>query len=666
MSLTYGSPSWNTDSAKIDTAFLVLKDKATGKIVQIQLEETEPDSSQFSGRFSVGLGESSTLEPEIYVPPADMRGGEKDYRKLYDAISSNKLPRRPVIWKKNDKGETTLDVYDTAEQAQAALKAYQEENRIAQEMKSKKLVKPVPSESALAAAKQAEHAAALQQMALEAAKREAERVRLEQIERQKAEERERAAKALSEKEKAERRAKARKLADEASAHYSRGEYPEAEGKFKQAADLDPEDKTYFFKYGATLYRNQKFNEAIVALKTAKVDPKGEAERKYFIGLSQYRLGELDAATKELSEVAAGGDPQMAPSSHFYVGMIQYTQEKYDAAKKSFETVIDTSGDPRLDEQAEQYLDRISTALAYKKMQENKWTLTGVVGAMYDSNVLLSPDNTGDQGSSTNISDFRLLTIGQVDYRPIMTEHHEFTPSVNASLTNSLKTEAAKADPFLYSFGLPYIYKGMLFNKGYRLTAKPVYEMLYMDPTGTGTKSMIFTSTYLVLDNTFVMAPNWFSSYSLEVRQDDSTTADSIGDDNADSGKYTIKTTQTVLTDKSKKEAVSGTLGYVLNAGKGKNKKYNRIDLGATYVKPFNWGEGASMMFGLTSYILKYPSATESRSDTNVTLTAGLSKPIKEWVTWGLVGSYTRNNSNLDANQYTKYMILTTATFTTMF
>ena len=37
MSISYGSPSWNTDSTKIDTAFLILRDKNSGKLVQIDL-----------------------------------------------------------------------------------------------------------------------------------------------------------------------------------------------------------------------------------------------------------------------------------------------------------------------------------------------------------------------------------------------------------------------------------------------------------------------------------------------------------------------------------------------------------------------------------------------------------------------------------------------------
>ncbi len=95
MHITYGSPSWNTDSAKVDTAYLILRDKDSGRFVQIQLEETEPDSSQFAGHFSVSLGDKETISPEIYVPPRELRNSDPDNKKLYEMIREGKLPRKP-------------------------------------------------------------------------------------------------------------------------------------------------------------------------------------------------------------------------------------------------------------------------------------------------------------------------------------------------------------------------------------------------------------------------------------------------------------------------------------------------------------------------------------------------------------------------------------------
>ena len=91
MNIEYGSSSWNTDSRKIDNAFIVMKDKATGKFVQIQLEETEPDSSQFDGQFHVNLSSDKALDPQVFIPPKELRDSERDYKKVHEMIQNNKL-----------------------------------------------------------------------------------------------------------------------------------------------------------------------------------------------------------------------------------------------------------------------------------------------------------------------------------------------------------------------------------------------------------------------------------------------------------------------------------------------------------------------------------------------------------------------------------------------
>ncbi len=660
MNIEYGSSSWNTDSRTIDTAYLVMKDKTTGKFVQIQLEETEPDSSQFDGQFHVNLSDKA-LDPQVYVPPKELRNSERDYKKVHEMIQSNKLESKPLITKRNDKNQMVIDVYDTKEQAASAQKAWDEKQRLMSEAKHQKLLKQVPDRDKVKLATDVEQKAALNRLALAAADHEAERVRMDQIERQKAMEREKAANALSEKERNARKAQSKKLGEEAMAFYTKGEFPNAESKFREAVDLDPSNKTLLFRYGVSLYRLNKFNEAIVILKLAEVPPALEIEKKYFLGLTYYRLNELQSAKNTFREASASNDPIMGPSSMFYLGVVLFAQDDLDNAKKSFETVIDTSQDPRMDTQAEEYIERIAQALMFKKLQEKRWTLTGTIGANYDSNVTYSPDQS-TSGSATKVSDIRYVTIGDVAYRAIYNQTHELSAKANVNLTNSSKTTAAVADPFIANLSLPYNHKGTAMGKGHVLGVKPAYETLHMAPTG-GTKTQLLTSLILDVDNTFVMKPNWFSTYTVQLRQDDFDIASSTGDDDFDAMKYTIKTTQSIYLDKARKEAVTGNLGVVMNNAKGDNKKYNRIEVGANLSRPMKWGY--SWNAGLQAYQVKYAKASPDRSDFNVALSLGLEKPIREWVTWTVTGTYTKNDStNETTYEYSKYVIMTQAVFNT--
>ncbi len=660
MNITYGSTSWNTDSRKIDSAYLVMKDKTTGKMVQIQLEETEPDSSKFDGKFSVSL---SDTDPQVFIPPKELRNPERDYKKVFQMIQSGQLTTKPIVWKKNEKGQALVDVYDTKEQADAVQNAYQTEQKLKAAAEHNRLVKVAQAKEQALAAKAAEAKALMEKLALEAARRESDRVRMEQIERQKAAERERAAKAMTEKQKAERKAQAQSLADEAMVFFRQGEFDSAEQKFRQAVELDPENRSYYFRYGVTLFRTEKFNESLVILKLAQVEPNLELERSYFMGLVHYRLKEYKPAKEHFAKASASNDDLIGPSSTFYLGILQYSLEEYEPAKKSFEKVLDTSKDPKMDAQAEEYIERILNALKFKKLQEKRWTANGTLGLTYDSNVILSPDTSSTE--ATDQADARLITLGDLSYRAIYNQTHQLSVKGSANLMNSSKSAVSRADPFMFDLSTPYNYTSTAFKKGYVLSLKPTYQILYMDPTSSGKKTNIMSSYFVGADNLFVMKPDWFAVYGLEVRSDDFKLSDSVGDNDYDAMKITLKTTQMVFMDKAHKEALIANFGVGLNAAKGKNKKYNRIEAGVNYMRPMKWGY--SWNAGLAVYNLDYSSSTDGRKDLNVTFTTGVDKPIKDWVSWGVSAAYTKNDStNETSYEYSKWMIMSTATFTTIF
>ena len=296
-----------------------------------------------------------------------MRGGEADVKKLYAMISAGKLERRPVIWVRNEKGQSILAVYDTREQAETALNNYHAQETAALNLRHKKPLVAMNNDTARTAAMSVAAKTQLDKLALEAARQDQNRESLELAEKQKAEDRARAERELSEAQRAANKLKALALNAEGMELYDRSEYVAAEAKYKQAIVLDPENKDANYKYGITLYRNKNYNEALVALKLATVDPSLEVEKDYYMGLVFYRLNELDNALVKFKIVGASQDPTLGPSGVFYQGVILFAQEKLDPAKASFEKVIDTSKDPRLDTQAEQYLERIAGAMAYQKI-----------------------------------------------------------------------------------------------------------------------------------------------------------------------------------------------------------------------------------------------------------------------------------------------------------
>lgn len=658
----YASSSWNKDSSQLDSAFLFFRDGRSGKTAKILIEETEPDSSTFQGNFSIGWAQMDTFEPEVYIPPENLRGdSQNSLAKFYQLLNTKKVTQKPVVFRVSPEGQTILDVYDTPEQAQQAQQAYQKEAELAQqaELAKKSLSQPVPHSAAVEVAKNKERQVVMDQMAKEAAKREGDRIRLEQIERQRMEERIKQQKMRDEKARMARQAQAREFAEAALDLYRLGQYKEAEENFRNSVELDPENKDYYFKYAITLYRNDKFNESLVIMKLVPEDPSLTDEKNYYMGLIHYRLKEFDSALTFFNKVQQSHNVQLAPSATFYKGLILFTQEKFEEAKPAFEWVIDASQDPTLDNRAEEYLEKIAQLIIYNKNKKKKFLVNATVGANYDTNVLLASDNVNSQGSATKEADYRLVLGGGGEYRWIYGDVHELSTKINSSYLRSSKSELSIADPFQNTLTLPYVYKGNLLGKGFRLNVSPGYETLNMPVETDGPQENILNSILLTIDNTFIMSDRWYSSYVIDVRQDDSRLTSSVGDNDADALKYSLKTTQMFFRDKSLKRAVIGNLGLVENDAKGSNKKYFRIEGGVTYTAPVRKDD--SWNLGLAVYTLNYPSADDHRKDTDVSLTLGYAHPFYEWLLTNLSVNYTNNQSNVTDNQYSKYSFMATST-----
>lgn len=663
--LIYASSSWNQDSTKIDTAFLFLRDRSSGKTAKIILDETEPDSSTFSGNFSLGFASSKDFFPEIYIPPQSLREGQSGLDKFYSLLKKKELQRKPIVLRKDKAGKQLLDVYDTNDQAERAKKVYEEELKKTEKAEAKKvdLAQSVPEEATLEAAEMSERAKAFEKLAKEARERELERIRLEQIQRQKALEKERQAKAMSEAEQAKRKAQAQKLIGDAEALFRAGRFQEAEDKFEKAIEVNPFDKSYYYSYAITLYRNEKYNEAMVAMKMAPETAETAQERMYYVALIHYRLNEFTEAIANFQNLKQMKHPILSSSSAFYEGLIYFSQEDLEASQAAFEYVLDNSQDPALDKQAEEYIERILTVKKYKELAKQKIFLNGTFGAMYDSNVTLAPDNVSSQGTSLQKGSPRALFSGGGQYRFLYTPENELRAGLNAVYLYSTDSSVATADAAVFNFNLPWTNKGLIQKKGYSLNVKPSYEVILLDPTASGQTPFMpvaFQSAIVNTDITLINNQKWFSTYGLEVRSDDSRLVDASADENSDALKYTLKTNQTLLLDDSKKKVLVGSLGLVMNDAKGKNKQYFRYQGSATYVAPTNWD--AAWNLGLAVYQLEYPDNSNNRKDFNVSLTSGFQKPLKEWFIWGVTANYMKNASNVEANDYSKYMVLTTATF----
>ena len=666
--LTYGYPPWNKDSEKIDSATLLLREGKTGRIIQISVEETAPDSSVFSGTYSLSWNNLQALSPEFYIPPQDLVSDEAGMNKITEMIKSGQLKRKAFILRNYKTGLQVIEIYDSKDQAKLAMRAFRAEEELTRvtNLDNDLRNQPLVTRSALDAASFAEQ--------IEEQKRAAqsliERARLSQIESLKAAENVKAYALLTPQQKKEKQKLAADTAKSALTDYQNSQLQDAIQKFETATTMDPENKAYYFQFAIALYKAEQFNRSLVILdlakdmeldKKASVDP---SEVDYYVGLNNYRLKLYKDAASAFDQVVVSKNEMLSSSAEFYIAVGYFEQVKYKEAQEKFQSVLDHSKDSKLDARAEQYIEQILRIQQFETERAKKWYVGGTFGILYDSNVTYTSD-IALQNIPTNAAGERILTVGSLKYRPVYEADSEF--AVQLDLTNIYTTDSSmkfsqalhNTDPFLIDVSAPYTFKGLFMGKGFKLDIIPGYESLTMSIDDNSAK--VIQSSYLLKGlSTMIMSENWFANYNLELRQDNSNLNSSSGDDNESAINLKLTDANLFFLNKEKSKIFSTDASFSHNNAVGKNFIFDRFDLGAGYTTKFY---GDTMLSSKLSYfLLNYSEIASARLDNSYTLSAGLSKKLSETLTSGFNASYNMNNSNLDAYTYKKYTVMLTLSY----
>jgi tetratricopeptide (TPR) repeat protein len=664
--LNYGYPDWNKQTTQIDSASLIMKEGASGRIVQIHLEETEPDSSIFTGKFSIRWQDIEKLEVEFYIPPQELLNDNAGIKKIMSMIQNQTLKRHPFLVRRAPDGFQTVDIFDKKEQAQAAMKLYQAEQQVvAAKNAANAQSKKFPSDEQISTAKLS---AEIREREA-AAKSLAERMRLEQIASLQAEQAKTRYLALQAAEQAARSKQAEKVAQEALVDFQAGRFPEAKSKFDKAIELDPSNNAYYFQYGVSLYKTDEYNRSLVYLNLAQGPKINPAEKQFFVGLNFFRKQEFINAAASFEKVVSYNNPNFSASAQFYKGMALMEQKKYVESQAAFQAVLDTSKDPALDERAESYIEQILRIQQFEAEKARKWQLSATIGEMYDSNVILSSDSDREAGTATDIAGLRTLFQASGRYRPVYDEKKEFAVQLDilsmytVDKNREYVATLHDADPNVYTFTAPWTQKGLLFGKGYKLDLIPGYEGTWMSAESHKMKEILNSYTFTV-QNLFVMNESWIANYNLDSRIDNSKLDSSIGDDNSSATKAKFSFNNLLFVNTEKSKIITADLGITSNMAKGKNSTYQRLDLAAGWIQPWKWD--TSFNSKLSYYFLTYNQKDIKRTDNDLGLSLGLSKKLNELFVAGFTTGYTINSSTDSASKYNKWTAMLTLSSTTSF
>lgn len=660
--LNYGRNDWNQNALKVDTASIFLREGTSGRIVQIEVEESAPDSAVFSGTYSINFSDLTGLRVEFYAPPQNLLADLAGRKKISQMIEGKELRRLPFVLRKDPvTGVQNVELFDNADQARNAYRAFQAEKELLVALKNRLDQRNQTLDTAMLAIEKAEFE--------EVSRNLAERVRLSQVETQRLAALLQGYSQASPDERTKRKVAAQKLADQAMVEYRANQFPEAKKTFEAAVDLDPSNRGYYFQYGVTLYKIEDFNRSLVYLDLAESKAVKPAERDFYRGLNYYRQRDSNSALEAFEKVVNAKDAEISPSARFYRGLIHFEKKRWTEARTEFQLVLDESTDPVLDQRAEGYIEQALRMQQIEAERAKRWSLSGTFGAMYDDNVLLSSDSDRDRGTATNTTAWRTLLQGTAKYRAIYEDTTEWAIQLDAmtmySVDKDLQTvqSISNSDATIAGVTAPWTHKGVFMGKGHKFDLIPGIETTYMSIENNEWKS-IYNSYVLNFQNLFVISDTWFTNVNVDLRQDVSGLASSTGNDDSTAFKSKISWSNINIPFTDKKQLVLSDLGYTVNSSLGKNSVFNRLDLGVGYIRPWKWDTTFSSKLGY--YFLTYPENATGRIDSNIGLTLALSRKVGENLTSGLTTNYQMNSSNVTANQYKKLTAMVTLSATEAF
>lgn len=649
---------WNKDPETPDSAVLLIRNSQSNKTVKATLTEDGRNTNHFTGQFFITWDIEGPFQADIYSPP-QKSAKKSDLKSIDNMIREGTLPRKPYFLRKEGSIQK-LSVFNSAEQAMEAYSIYRQSMQSGGKPSTTPATpKPIVDKAALEAARNAEIAAEQARLAKIAQQQELDRQRQEDEARLKQEalKKEQESLALAERQKRADRAKA--LSEQALEFFKAQNYPEAETKFRESIQLDPAQTGYYFQYGATLYKNQKYNEALIAFKLATDVSINPREKAFYEGICHMKLKEFSPALEQFALVASVTDDSLTPSASFFSGVIYFSQENYKLAKASFEKTLDTSKDPQLDEQADNYIEQIANIEQFQAKLAQRFTATVTSGLMYDSNILLVSNSSSS--SATDKAGFRGLLNAGLEYRIIYTESHE----LNAELTytdmytvdSKLKANSTlqMADPMLFSAKIPYKWKGRFLKKPYLVKVAPGYETLSLDIDGAGSRKLTMGTTTLSTEQTFIVKDDYFTIIKLDWRSEDSK-IESAG--TSDATKITLGSNNILFLDAKKTQAALINGSYMVNQTSSDDNAFNKIELSGGYLTPVLQKSSWTNMLAMSQST--YSKSSTKRKDSNLNLSTSLSAPLTEKLQGILALSFETNTSSVAASTYNKYSLTATA------
>ncbi|MEM7645306.1 MAG: tetratricopeptide repeat protein [Pseudomonadota bacterium] len=665
LSIFYEKVSWNQKANAIENGYIYLRDRQTGQLIELNMSETAPNSSVFSIDFPIGTLPRDKIATEVYSAPQTMLQGQNRTQVMEKLIKDKSVKRKPFLLRVlRGKGQI-VDVFDDKETAIASYNKYREQMGLSTRSEESQSIiqvtnKEKPTKKKIIDTSTLQSLFLANENDLDANNQKNKELRdvLRNIEEKRRKKVKEDASAWSSRTRKANERKATNKIKEGVSELKNSQFAASREAFFSASDLRPDKEDIYQQYGVSLFRDKKFNQSIVILELSQPTTQRQVEKDFYLGMNYYQLKDYEKAVEYFEKVKKTKNKAFAPTAAFYLGSALIELKKFDEAKAAFQFVLDNSTDPKMDEKAEKFIEYALDRKTLEEKRSNWFFIDGVLGLIYDSNIVLATDQAREQGQVTDEEGWRFLAQATARARPYYSQNDEVSVALDITALQSFdegfgsNETAEQADPYLIGLSVPWTHRTTLGGKGYFFDLVPGYETIIMDLDGTG-KATITNSIKLDMNNTLVINKNWIAKGDYSFSSNDSSI---LGDETgADSFGAAIRLSSIFIVNKDQERYLIPEFGFRTNDANSSIYAFNRIDLAVTFTSSVfeNYIWNSRLAYYLANY-------ENNRTDNNYTLTTGISTRISRHWNWGLTGSYIINDST--TQQYNKFNIASTFSF----
>lgn len=461
-----------------------------------------------------------------------------------------------------------------------------------------------------------------------------------------------------------RRQIADKLLRQARLLISKSRYGEAKEVLEEAIAFYPANTNLHYYYGVSLYHLKRLSYALVVFSLLEEEAVDLSAIYYYQGMIYLKKRKKDLARKKFNYAIDEGGALYSSTASLYLGLMAMEKNKYSEAQKHFQFVLDTShNNPKLDEQAEYYIERVQEEQWAFEQGQKHWSYGFTLGAGYDENVL----NVAANNVATDLEAFRLFYGASGSYRFFYEPKSSLEAKLSVFDVYSVDkdfegtADIQSADPLQITLSLPYTRQVDSLGKGARFVVTPSYQSLFMqDGSGSSSRDRVFDSYALSLSLQRSESARWLSTYQLDLGQDVSHIATADAEDDQSALRYNLLYSGTLLLGKDFKRSIFFDLFYGLTDAKGANNSFERWLLSAGYSYPLN-SHWSNYIRG-ECFQMDFSDSSPLRKDDSYTIGVGFQRSAQRTSNFSVELSYTDNQSNVEFFDFNKMALIAMWTF----